>query len=175
MWRNAIMLAAVAALVGSGCTGSSKEGTPQRVLADYISTTFGVKAPADKARLLEFTTGEVKATLEKLDDESFKHHFIDDIKHIVFDFIQYIIFNNIFNDQFHIFYYQFQYHYFVHHFDQLYYVIYFFEHKLEYYIIYDKYDVIYNLYHQLHILKQLKYLIFFVIYDNGISFYCAGT
>ncbi|MEW6055867.1 MAG: hypothetical protein AB1540_04560 [Bdellovibrionota bacterium] len=76
MFRNAL---AVLILVGAiGCsTKSQMKDSPQKTLSDYVSRSFAIKNPEEKRTLLEFTTGKVKSTLEKLDDGSFKAHFID--------------------------------------------------------------------------------------------------
>jgi hypothetical protein len=68
-------------LCASACTTRHYEqNSPQGVLSEYISRSFSVSGTADKAKLIEMTTAEVKNALEKLDDESFKKYFLQEKK-----------------------------------------------------------------------------------------------
>lgn len=63
--------------VGSCNFGKKDDAGPQKTLSDYVSRSFAMKDFADRTRLLELTTGEVKETLEKLDEAAFKNYFVD--------------------------------------------------------------------------------------------------
>lgn len=77
MWTKTLAVAALASVMA--CTGGNKGGaeTPQRVLSEYVSRSFAVKAPVEKSKLLELTTGEVKKAIEQLDEAAFRSYFID--------------------------------------------------------------------------------------------------
>lgn len=73
----------LALLVAFGCTKHDDKASPQTTLSDYVSRSFGMKAPGDKTRLMELTTGQVKDTLEKMDDASFRQNFVEAKKEFV--------------------------------------------------------------------------------------------
>lgn len=77
MWTKILAVAALASVMA--CTGGNKGGleTPQKVLSEYVSRSFAVKAPVEKSKLLELTTGEVKNAIERLDEAAFRSYFID--------------------------------------------------------------------------------------------------
>lgn len=71
------------AVVVFGCTQNTQKDSPQKTLSEYVARSFAIKSLEDKAKLLELTTGEVKTTLEKLDENSFRHYFIDGKKQFI--------------------------------------------------------------------------------------------
>lgn len=50
---------------------------PKGRLTEYISRSFSVKGPADKATLMTYLTGDVKGRLESWSDDQFREAFID--------------------------------------------------------------------------------------------------
>lgn len=63
--------------VVAGCNGTSKDSTPQKILSEYVSRSFAVKGTPDKSKLLELTTGEVRKTIDSMDEQSFKNNFLE--------------------------------------------------------------------------------------------------
>lgn len=80
--KTAAVLAWSLLLSLTACTGK-KEQTPQETLSEYVSRSFGVTAPSDKAKLTELATGQVKEALEGLNDEDFKRNFVDTKRELV--------------------------------------------------------------------------------------------
>lgn len=64
--------------VASGCTRKdSSENSPRQRLADYIGTSFAIKTPEDKQKLIGFLTGNAKIRLSAWSDEQFRSAFVD--------------------------------------------------------------------------------------------------
>lgn len=79
MFRKTILVMVGAiALFAAGCTRSGiDKDSPEKTLSDYIGRSFTLTNFDEKEKLQELTTGEVKDTLDKLDADSFKRHFVD--------------------------------------------------------------------------------------------------
>jgi len=78
------VLSIAALTLVSGCHfGKKEEGSPQRILSDYVSRSFAVKDFGEKSRLVELTTGEVKEILDRLDEAAFKETFVDSRREFV--------------------------------------------------------------------------------------------
>lgn len=83
--RNAIAILAAALLASfTGCTHKA-EGPedPQRRLNEYISQSFAVKGPEDRARLAGFLTGDAKTRLESWSDDQFRQAFVESKRQFV--------------------------------------------------------------------------------------------
>src|SRR5262245_24510294 len=81
-FRRAVPLFGVFLLsIGIGVLGCSRSkdfsNDPKGRLTEYISRSFAVKSPGDKAELLHFLTGDVKSRLEGWSDEQFREAFIE--------------------------------------------------------------------------------------------------
>lgn len=71
-------LSLVILLAISGCNkNQSGDSSPKQRLADYVSISFNVKDPSDKAKLAAFLTGGAKNRLIAWSDEQFRQAFID--------------------------------------------------------------------------------------------------
>lgn len=55
----------------------SLESDPKARLTEYISKSFSIKSPQDRAQLIEFLTGESKSRLAAWSDEQFRQAFMD--------------------------------------------------------------------------------------------------
>jgi hypothetical protein len=65
-------------LLASACTlDGGRSEDPKRRLTEYISRSFVVKAPGDRASLMPYLTGESKRRLVAWSDEQFRQAFID--------------------------------------------------------------------------------------------------
>ncbi len=74
----------IAVILFGACTGSKlQNGAPKDVLTEYVSRSFAVKSLADKVKLVELTTGEVKKVLEEMKDESFQQYFVAQKKEFI--------------------------------------------------------------------------------------------
>jgi hypothetical protein len=72
------IILALAALSLAGCTrGNETAGGPRDRLHRYISKTFEVRSPSDRAELAEFMTGEARTRLDAWTDEQFRDAFIE--------------------------------------------------------------------------------------------------
>ena len=63
--------------LGAGCTSPNHRLDPKKTLTDYIALSFAIREPSDKAKLIKFMTGEVKARLESWSDDQFREAFIE--------------------------------------------------------------------------------------------------
>jgi hypothetical protein len=76
MFRKAILVFVLLSV--AGCKGSKdRAASPEETLRDYIARSFVIKSEADKSKLLELSTGEVKQALDSLSSDDFKKYFID--------------------------------------------------------------------------------------------------
>jgi hypothetical protein len=84
MFKNGLKILVSLLILGislTSCTFSpdpSKD--PKRSLSDYVSLSFSVKDLEDKARLLNFLTGDVKSRLAGWSDDQFRDAFIESKK-----------------------------------------------------------------------------------------------
>ena len=80
MWidRRVVSSALLLCVVALGCNrGSQDEADPKNRLRDYISKSFAVKAPSDRAELSAYLTGDAKIRLTAWSDDQFISAFID--------------------------------------------------------------------------------------------------
>lgn len=68
---------AAALLITTGCERGSGNSTAEQTVRGYIETSFAVRAPGDKAKLLAFLGGDAKARLEAWSDDQFANAFLD--------------------------------------------------------------------------------------------------
>jgi hypothetical protein len=63
----------------TACNQSSKldASDPKSVLTDYISKSFSVKGVEDRAELVSYMTGDVKARLAGWSEDQFRNAFVD--------------------------------------------------------------------------------------------------
>ncbi len=62
----------------SACNRSKLEGSdPKRVLTDYISKSFVVHGIEDRAQLISYMTGDVKARLASWSEDQFREAFVE--------------------------------------------------------------------------------------------------
>lgn len=61
----------------SACTKAPMANTPEAVLDRYVSSAFNAKNIEDKKKLLDLTTGDALAHLEKMKDDDFKKQFLE--------------------------------------------------------------------------------------------------
>lgn len=81
MFSNTIRIGGAILLMitlSSACT-RKPEGAddPKRRLNEYISESFAVRGPQDRARLSAYLEGEAKARLDSWSDEQFRQAFVD--------------------------------------------------------------------------------------------------
>lgn len=76
--RAFLFLAALSFLAASGCTKKA-EGPedPKRRLHEYISQSFAIRGPQDRAQLVSYLTGDARTRLESWSDEQFRVAFVD--------------------------------------------------------------------------------------------------
>lgn len=77
MLRRNLFLLLVALVYIVGCTKVPKANTPEAALDRYVAAAFSAKKVEDKKKLIEMTTGDALAHLQKMKDEDFKKQFID--------------------------------------------------------------------------------------------------
>jgi hypothetical protein len=77
--RNVRFVAALLALIALGGCTRKQEGSddPKRRLNEYISESFAVRGPQDRARLSAYLAGDAKTRLESWSDEQFRLAFVD--------------------------------------------------------------------------------------------------
>lgn len=63
--------------LASSCTKSQKADTPERALEKYVSAAFNVRSVEDRQKLLNLSAGDALTFLQRMDDETFRKHFID--------------------------------------------------------------------------------------------------
>jgi hypothetical protein len=71
-WFVALMLTL------SACSPGKKQAQePKQVLNEYISMSFAVSAPQDRAKMLKLLTGETKSRMQSWSDEQFLQAFVE--------------------------------------------------------------------------------------------------
>ncbi|MGE3261454.1 MAG: hypothetical protein AB7K68_06725 [Bacteriovoracia bacterium] len=76
-WRN-LFVVAVAIMALSGCTRKAAlPNTPEGTLEKYVSAAFEVRGIEDRKHLMDLSSGDAYAHLEKMTDEEFKKQFIE--------------------------------------------------------------------------------------------------
>ena len=80
---NAFIFCMAIAALSFGCTKKDGVASPQKTLTEYVSRTFSLKNPSDRQKLVELSTGQVRAALEALDDQKFKAFFVDSKREFV--------------------------------------------------------------------------------------------
>lgn len=84
--KNALLLlGSLAWLAVLGACTPKQEGQddPKRRLNEYISQSFAIKAPQDRAQLASYLTGDAKTRLESWSDEQFRQAFMDSKRQFV--------------------------------------------------------------------------------------------
>ena len=76
MFRNITLIVSLAFMAGLSCSKGTGKNSPQNTLSEYVSRTFATKAPADKSRLLELTSGQAREMLDRLTDAEFQDSFV---------------------------------------------------------------------------------------------------
>jgi hypothetical protein len=68
----------ILAAASGACTKKS-EGPedPKRRLHEYISQSFAIRGPQDRAQLSSYLTGDAKERLDRWSDEQFREAFVD--------------------------------------------------------------------------------------------------
>ena len=83
MFHNKFLIVIFATLLVISCTRKTLDKSPQNTLSDYVTQTFAIQSSSDKQKLLEFTTGEVRKTLDNLDSNEFVRNFIEQKKQFI--------------------------------------------------------------------------------------------
>ncbi|HRK03034.1 MAG TPA: hypothetical protein PLH57_10250 [Oligoflexia bacterium] len=81
MYRNFILVVSI--LVLGACSPKKSAESPENSLREYVSRTFAIDNVEDKNRLIELTTGKVKAAITTMSDADFQRHFIDESKDFI--------------------------------------------------------------------------------------------
>lgn len=77
-WFQSLAVTASLFVFAIGCSkNAGNQNDPKQRLVDYISQSFAVKEPADRAKLVGYLTGGAKNRLLAWSDEQFKEAFID--------------------------------------------------------------------------------------------------